>query len=93
MCLSWDTIDIAQGVDWSDPPNANYFCSRTWWHADGLEPLAALRDPLDEILTFDWYGALGFGFRAGTALAVVFGVDDEFNVADVASPGMRLTPV
>jgi hypothetical protein len=93
LCLSWDTIDIAQGVDWSDAPHANFWCSRTWWQPDGLEPLAALRDPLDEVLTVDGDDGLGFGFRAGTALALVFEFGDELNVSDVASPGMRLTPV
>jgi hypothetical protein len=54
-CLSWDTIDIAQGMHWGDEDND----FRTWWRVDALEPLTALRDPLDEVLAVEWYDALG----------------------------------
>jgi hypothetical protein len=89
-CLSWDTIDIAQGVHWGGEDDD----SRTWWRADALEPLTALRDPLDEVLIVDWYAALGFGFRAGTALALVFNAGDELGLSDAPdSPHVRLTPI
>jgi hypothetical protein len=99
-CLSWDMIDIAQGVHWGDEDDDR----RTWWHAvsrdelgrhHALKPLTALRDPLGQVLVVEWYEALGFGFRAGTALALVFNAFDELGLSDKpgSPPDVRLTPI
>jgi hypothetical protein len=45
-------------------------------------------------LAVDWYDGLGFGFRAGTALASVFNAGDELGLSDAPdSPYVRLTPI
>jgi hypothetical protein len=97
-CLSWDTIDIAQGVHSGDDD------CRTWWRAvsrgelgrhHALRLLTALRDPLDEVLIVEWDEGFGFGFRAGTAFALVFTTYDELGLSDKpgSSPDVRLTPI
>jgi hypothetical protein len=91
ICLSWSTIDVQQDVIWCEGSTF-----QLGWREGALDPLNALRDPLDDVLAVEYRGALnGFAFRAGGAYAEVFNALDELGVADApgGDPDVSRVPI
>lgn len=81
ICLSWDTIDVEQDLDWFGTD------LQLEWRADALEPLAALRDPLQDALAIEYRGSLnGLAFQTDHAYAELFNALDELGVASAPGP-------
>jgi hypothetical protein len=78
ICLSWGAIDVQKEVVWYEGSSFHLA-----WRESALDPLNALRDPIDEVLAVEYRGGLnGLAFRAGDAYAEVFNALDELGLAD-----------
>jgi hypothetical protein len=81
VCLSWGSIDVAQDLDWFGTG------LRLEWRAEVLQPLAALRDPLTDVLAVEYRGGLnGLAFRTADGYAELFNALDELGVATAPGP-------
>jgi hypothetical protein len=89
ICLSWATIDVQDDVIWFEGSSFHLA-----WRACALDPLNALRDPIDEVLAVEYRGGLnGLAFRAGDSYAEVFNALDELGLADTAEADPEVSRV
>jgi hypothetical protein len=78
LCLSWDSIDVGQELDWFGTD------LQLEWRADALQPLAALRGPLQQVLAVRDLG--GLAFQTDDAYAELFNALDELGLATEPDP-------